>query len=107
MISKEYAVVRERVVEEQVVLTKEREDDRDVREGCWSLSDQPALNYRTVCAPSPSRSTTTSQRNALRVIFAPVSLSVERVELFRSIGLAGTGGGRGDVERYLELPMDL
>ena len=54
--------------------------------------------HLTAHVPSPSLSTTTSHRNARLVTLFPVSLSVDRVELLRSIGFAGTGGGRGDVD---------
>jgi hypothetical protein len=49
-------------------------------------------------SPSDSRSTTTSHKNALLVTFIPVSLSVDLVELFKSIAFGGNGGGRGDVD---------
>jgi hypothetical protein len=52
-----------------------------------------------IVEPSPSLSTTTSHKNALLVTFAPVSLSVDFVELFRSIAFGGRGGGRGDIDR--------
>ena len=51
--------------------------------------------------PPPSRSTTTSHRKALLVNFCPVSLSVDRVELLRSMALGGSGGGSGEVGRDL------
>lgn len=57
--------------------------------------------------PSPSLSTTTSHKNALRVIFLPVSLSVDLVELLRSMAFGGGGGGNGSAERCLERGRDL
>lgn len=47
---------------------------------------------------------TTSHRNARLLILAPVSLSVDRVELLRSMGFAGTGGGNGEAERARATP---
>ena len=55
-------------------------------------------------SPSPSRSTIKSHKKALLVIFAPVSLSVDLVELFRSIALGGGGGGNGDMDLRGALP---
>jgi hypothetical protein len=58
-------------------------------------------------SPSPSRSTTTSHKNALLVIFFSDSLSVDLVELFRSIILGGRGGGSAgevDVDVVARLP---
>lgn len=52
--------------------------------------------------PSPSLSTTISHKNALRVIFLPLSLSVDLVELLRSMAFGGGAGGNGSAERWRE-----
>lgn len=44
----------------------------------------------------------TSHKNARRVIFLPVSLSVDLVELLRSMAFGGGAGGNGSAERCLE-----
>ncbi len=66
-----------------------------------------ASSILSTFSPSPSVSITTSQRKALRVIFNPVCLSVDRVELLRSIALGGSGGGRDEVGRPLVMAVNL
>lgn len=72
-----------------------------------NVSDSSVFFIWEQYIPSPSLSTTTSHKNALRVIFLPVALSVDLVELLRSMAFGGGGGGSGSAERCLERGRDL